>query len=122
MNNVFVAGRSNAMRLRLRRTLVLFKPCAARYERRENAHSYSSVQECDATKVSYLLYRLLQKLFYFLSTKKQNTSFGPCTPTTNVFSISAVRLGPVAKVISEGRLFLYFSLTIFKPSLISYTN
>ena len=28
--------------------------------------------------------------------KKQYTSFGPCTPTTNVFSISAVLLGPVA--------------------------
>src|SRR6478672_12040247 len=56
------------------------------------------------------------------STTKQYTSFGPCTPTTSVFSISAVRLGPVARVSKEGRVSLYLSLTLVSPSLISYTN
>src|SRR3982750_4968176 len=56
------------------------------------------------------------------SNTKQYTSFGPCTPTTRVFSISAVLLGPVAKLIMEGRNCLYFSFRPSRPSFISYTS
>ena len=41
---------------------------------------------------------------FYASNKKQYTSFGPCTPVTSVFSISAVLLGPVANEIEDGKL------------------
>jgi len=41
------------------------------------------------------------------------------TPTTSVFSISAVRLGPVANVIREGSCWWYLSLRAINPSRMS---
>jgi hypothetical protein len=40
--------------------------------------------------------------FPYPSNKKTKSSLGPCAPRTRVFSISAVRLGPVTVQIIEG--------------------
>ncbi len=56
------------------------------------------------------------------SIKKTNSSLGPCAPKTSVFSISAVRLGPVTVEIIEGSFLPYLSFIRLKPSLRSSTN
>src|SRR6478672_11647287 len=55
-------------------------------------------------KIYFFTWRNLHRIndYCWSSITKQYTSFGPCTPTTRVFSISAVRLGPVAKLIRDG--------------------
>jgi hypothetical protein len=40
--------------------------------------------------------------------RKTTNSFGPCAPRTNVFSISAVLLGPVMVEMEEGKESPYF--------------
>lgn len=52
------------------------------------------------------------------SNRKTYNSFGPCAPMTNVFSISAVRLGPEVMLSMEGSA-SYFVSTKASASLIS---
>ena len=58
---------------------------------------------------------LVQRLGQLFAARKWDKIF--CRET-----LLAVLLGPVAKVIKEGRLSWYFSLILFRASLISYTS